>query len=158
MDLWGQAESKWEGVNFEPLPAGEYSVIIDDAKFDYTTGEVPKGHYRFSFTVLDGKYKGRKVQHKLWTEAANADYVKKCFSFIKNIYTLLQVPLPAAVPNSQDLFVLVNKPLNIKVRVKTEEYNNERREVNEILVVSSYRQIVAQQPVGNKTEDDSPFF
>lgn len=153
-DLWGQAESKWEGLNFDPIPTGEYSMIIDDARFDYTNGDVPKGHYKVSFTVLDGKYKGRKVIHKLWTESDNQEYVKKCYSFLKNIYTLLGLPLPTKIPDTNDLFVLVNRPLNVKVREKSETYNNETRKVNEILAVSSYRQIVV---TNNASTDDIPF-
>jgi hypothetical protein len=146
--LWGQAEDKWEGLDYSPIPAGEYSVVIDTAKFDYTkgdpmSGKQPKGHYLFSFTVLDGAFKGRKVRHKLWTESTNADYVKGCYSFLKQLYTLLQVPSPSAPPADADLFPLVNKPMNVSVRVEKSEYNGEKREENSITKVSSYRVIPA---------------
>ena len=158
-NLWGQAEQEWEGLDFSAIPAGEYQCVIDNAKYDYTKSETPKGHYVFSFTVLDGQFKGRKVQHRLWVESDNAEYVKKCYSFVKHLYALLKQPLPPHIPQSNDLFALVNKPLNIKVIVKKEEYKGEVQDKNEIVKVSAYANVAVTQPPTKSgvSDDDIPF-
>jgi len=50
--------------SFEPLPVGEYVVVIESSeKKDASTG---KGEYlQFVYNVIDGEYKGRKLFDRL---------------------------------------------------------------------------------------------
>ena len=143
-DLWGAAENTWEGMDFSAIPTGDYSVVIDEAKFAYTSGDVPKGHYSIRLTVLDGQFKNRKIYKKLWVQSQNADYVRGCYSFLKQLYMLLGQPLPAAAPNDQELFALVNKPFNARIIKKNgKDMNGNVVEENEVAKVSPYQAIAA---------------
>jgi hypothetical protein len=57
-------------VTFDPLPKGRYQAILDNVCIEETPTNKSK-YLKMDFTVIEGKFKNRKIFHKLWfTEKA----------------------------------------------------------------------------------------
>ena len=71
---WDGTEAAQEGA-FEPLPDGDYDLIVVDAEM----AESQNGNVGLNvqFEVVKGEHEGRSVYHTFWLTKANLKYVKR---------------------------------------------------------------------------------
>ena len=158
---WQQAGTTWEGMDFSPIPTGDYNVIIHEAKKDTTNSG--KGYIGFGFSVIEGEFKNRKVFKTLWVQSTNEKYVQDCYSFVKSCFLLLGVPLPATLPTDQDLAQLTNKPFTAKiVKKKGTDKDGNVIDENEVVKMEALKTVVASNnavtaPSAPTETNDIPF-
>ena len=71
---WRETEAAAEGA-FDPLPEGDYELIVIDAEMSKSqTGNVG---LNVQFEVTQGEHEGRHVYHTFWLTKANLKYVKR---------------------------------------------------------------------------------
>jgi hypothetical protein len=73
-DEWNETEAANEGA-FEPLPDGDYDLIVVDAEM----AESQNGNVGLNvqFEVIKGEHEGRNVYHTFWLTKPNLKYVKR---------------------------------------------------------------------------------
>lgn len=100
--------------SFDPIPAGEYNVLIEDSEMKPTKSG--NGEYlQITFSVLDGQYNGRKIWDRLNLLNPNQTAVD-----IAN-RTLSAICHATGVMNLTDSVQLHGKTLRVKVAVSQRE-------------------------------------
>lgn len=71
---WKESKTAEEG-SYEPLPPGDYEVIVIDAKLTESQG----GNVGLNtqFEVTKGEFEGRYLYHTFWVTSKNIPYVKR---------------------------------------------------------------------------------
>lgn len=129
-----------ENTGFEPLPTGNYEMIIADASEDAT----PSGAETLQITLvvrndLDGvagmeetnkKFKNRRIFNDNWKRKATHQYDMDGF---QSILKAVGVPEGTSV-NSVDQFIdlLIGKPVKVYVKQEENTYNGETKMVNRV--------------------------
>ena len=132
-------------VGFDPIPAGQYLVIITESEFKPTKNGV--GQYlQLTFQVLEGEHKGRLLWSRLNLDNPNATTVKIARAELSAICRAVGVMAP------KDSLELHNLPLVIKVghkkRADTGELTN---------VIKGYeKKGAAAQPASAASGDSKP--
>jgi len=126
--------------NFEPIPLGEYLVVISSSEIKETKGG--KGKYlQFTYDVVDGEYKNRKIFDRLniVNESKPAqEMAQRALSAICRAVGILHPK------NSEDLH---DKPLIVKVGIRAAQ--GEYQASN---VVKGYKKADGS-PVSETTEE-----
>lgn len=93
---------------FKPVPKGEYIAIATSSEWKDTKNK--DGQYlEFTFEVLDGQYKGRKIWTRLNLNNKSQGAVSAAQRELAAFCNSLNIPRP------QDSSELHNKPVTIKV-------------------------------------------
>ena len=122
-DLTGfDAEQQEPLDDFSPIPAGDYPAVITDSKIKPTKDG--RGSYlEFTFEILEGEFKGRKLWARLNLNNPNETAVKIAKSELSSICRAVNVMRP------KDSCELHDLPLSITVKLKkrsdTGEMQNE---------------------------------
>ena len=124
-DLTGVNYTDYEETSFEPIPEGQYVVILESS--DLKTTKAGDGQYlKCSFQVIDGDYKGRKVVMNMNIENKN--------DTARNIgrSQLNALCKAANVLNPSDSCQLHDIPVIAKVKVVKDTYKGEEKMQNDI--------------------------
>lgn len=102
--------------DFTPLPVGDYKVVISASEIKETNSNPGNKYLKFTFDVIDGKYKGRKIFENLnlW-RANNTDKDKTTIRIANQKLS----GLCRAVGNMKitDSAQLHNKPLLVTLKI-----------------------------------------
>lgn len=109
-------------IGIDPIPAGKYQAVIIESEMKPTRNG--SGQYlEFTFEVIEGDYKGRKVWARLNLENQNSQTVQIARADLSAICRAVNVMEP------RDSIELHNLPMTITVRCRknpeTEEISNE---------------------------------
>lgn len=109
-------------AGFDPIPAGKYQAVITESEAKATKNG--SGTYlQFTFEIIDGEYKGRKIWERLNLANPNAQAVAISRGRLSAICRAVGVMTP------RDSIELHNLPLTISVRLRK---NQSDEMVNEI--------------------------
>ena len=127
---------------FDPIPAGKYQAIITESEAKATKNG--SGTYlQFTFEIIEGEYKGRKIWERLNLANPNAQAVAISRGRLSAICRAVGVMTP------RDSIELHNLPLTISVRLRK---NQSDEFVNEISGYES-RQHAAAACAGSNGEN-----
>ncbi len=144
-DLSGFDATKVDpNVGFDPVPAGDYTVIAADSEMKTTKDK--KGSYlQFSLEIIDGEFKGRILFDRLNLDNANETAVKIAQGTLSSICHAVGVMKP------KDSSELHGKPMVVKVAVKE---RNDQKGVfsNE---VKGYKEVGAKSAAPAASGDES---
>jgi hypothetical protein len=110
--------SKVETVenDYTPLPVGEYKAVITASEVCETKSNPDNKYLKFTFEVIDGKYKGRKLFENLnlWRDGSSKKDDITMRIAQSNLAQMCRAVGMTSINNSEELH---NKPLVIKVKV-----------------------------------------
>lgn len=116
-DFNAEAEAQ-KAVSFDPIPAGQYNVIVDDMTDERSqTGGV---YYKVEMTVLDGEFEGRKIFDNINVRVVpkpGADPSKSKIAEEIGKRTIGQLLVAAGKPLAKDSAEVVGAQLRIRVKV-----------------------------------------
>lgn len=108
-------------VGIDAIPAGKYQAVIVDSEMKPTKNG--DGQYlEFTFEIIEGTYKSRKLWTRLNLENRNAQAVQFARADLSAICRAINVPQP------KDSIELHNLPLTVTVRCRKNqdgEFTNE---------------------------------
>ena len=123
-NLSGFDASKVEpSVAFEPLPAGDYPVMIIDSK-DKPTKRGDGKYLELKLQVASGKYQNRQIFDRLNLDNPNDEAVKIARATLSAICRAVNVLTP------NDSSELHNRKLLATVKVKPDQNGNPRNEIS----------------------------
>lgn len=102
-------------VGFEPLPAGEYIVIVDESELKPTKAGDGSYYLKVRYNVIDGQFANRKIYGNINMQNANpvaTEIGRGQLSALAHAVGVLLV---------QDSQQLHNIPLKIKVKIRTDK-------------------------------------
>jgi hypothetical protein len=102
--------------DFTPLPVGDYKVVVSSSEIKETNSNPGNKYIKFTFDVIDGKYKGRKVfeNMNLW-RAGNSDKDKTTMRIAQqNLSALCRAIGSMKISDTSELH---NKPLCITLKI-----------------------------------------
>jgi len=103
--------------NYDPIPAGWYTVIVDESEL--RTNKAGTGQYVWmAFRVIDGEYNGRKVFHRFNTLNSNPTAQEIGHR------ELSRLTAAVGLGGFQDTQELHGKPLGIKVKIRKDLTGN----------------------------------
>ena len=109
-------------TDFEPIPAGKYTVVITDSEMKPT--KAGTGHYlQLTFQITDGEYKGRFLWARLNLDNPNATAVKIARAELSAICRAVGVMAPNDSAELHDLPLVIS--VKCKKRLDTGEITNE---------------------------------
>lgn len=118
-------------LSFEPLPAGEYTVTVDDCELGNSKAGNPM--YTVDFIVNDGEHEGRSLRY--WQMLALKDRLHWLLPAFCEAATGKDFPEPAGrIPTYFESIAekLVGKTATITVAIRESEYNGEKRLDNQV--------------------------
>ena len=134
--------------SFDPIPAGEYHVIIEDTEMKTTaagTGE----YLQITLSVLDGQYAGRKLWDRL-----NLSNPNKTAEEIAQ-RTLSAICHATGVLKPRDSAELHNKTLIAKVKVKQRPGYDPQNEIG-AYKAAGQTQVAPVQPIQQSAPQPQP--
>lgn len=99
-------------TGFDPIPVGDYLAIISNSE-EKTTKAGDGSYVKLEFTIIEGKYEGRKLWENLNLENPSQEAVKIARATLSSICRALSILRPV-----QDSIELHDQPLVIKVGVE----------------------------------------
>lgn len=99
-------------TGFDPIPVGDYVAIISNSE-EKTTKAGDGSYVKLEFTILEGKYEGRKLWENLNLNNRSEEVVKIARATLSSICRALSILRPV-----QDSIELHDQPLIIKVGVE----------------------------------------
>ena len=142
-ELHGFDANTVEPVNFEPLPANNYSVVLTKSEFRDTKAK--DGQYlELEFEVIEGEYKGRKIWDRLSLDHSNTTVVKIARGKLSSLCRACGVMTPKDSTELHDL------PVIAKVRLKKRQDTGEL--TNQIAGYDRKDAAPAAQPIQATTE------
>lgn len=99
-------------TGFDPIPVGDYVAIISNSE-EKTTRAGDGSYVKLEFTILEGKYEGRKLWENLNLNNRSEEAVKIARATLSSICRALSILRPV-----QDSIELHDQPLIIKVGVE----------------------------------------
>ena len=134
--------------SFEPLPEGDYQVIVDHSEFRDTKAGTGK-YLHLELTVVDGPGKGRKIFDNLNLENPNAATVEIAQ---RQLAGLVQACGKVKITDSSELH---NKPViaNLKVRPASNGYDAS----NDVRFYKKIPDAVYTPASSGTPKDDIPF-
>lgn len=125
--------------NYDPIPAGWYTVIVDESEL--RTNKAGTGQYVWmAFRVIDGEYNGRKVFHRFNTLNSNPTAQEIGHR------ELSRLTAAVGLGGFQDTQELHGKPLGIKVKIRKDLTGN----------FADDNEITAFRPVGGEAAPAVP--
>lgn len=103
--------------NFTPLPVGEYKVIITNTEQKNVENKPGNSYISFTFEVIDGKYKGRKLFENLnlWRNTPDKDKDQKTMNIAQqNLSAICRAVGKMKIKDTQEL---CNKPILATVKI-----------------------------------------
>lgn len=142
-------EAGSESLDFEPLPSGNYPVILTDGEIRYSTSEKNKGkpYWHLEFTVVEGH---PNAGRKFW---GNVMLFEGALYSLAQIAKALdmedQIIKKGRVPSIDDI---VGKELVLRVQKKRNKYLEERDGSDEPIWTNEVR---SYAPAGTSTKAGS---
>lgn len=96
-------------TGFDPIPVGDYLAIISNSE-EKTTKAGDGSYVKLEFTIIEGKYEGRKLWENLNLQNKSDEAVKIARATLSAICRALSILRPVA-----DSIELHDQPLVIKV-------------------------------------------
>ena len=139
-----------EQREFKALPAGAYVAIATESEKKVT--KAGTGHYlQFTFEIIDGQYKGRKLWSRmnLWNPNQTAVSIAK--REFKAFYTALgMTDLPA---DSSDLH---NRPVTIEVGIEIDDRKRENNVIKGYTPASGAKPVAQAKPAQAASASSAP--
>jgi hypothetical protein len=124
MSFWNGESEEVLDSGFDPLPAGEYRVLVEEA-----TGKPTKaGNGRYinvQYTVVDGRYTKRKLFHKFNTENPSEQARKIGRSVLKRFLHAVGLGTQRFETEIEMCRAVANKTLYITVGVRKDNRTGE---------------------------------
>ena len=132
--------------DFEPIPPGEYPVLIERAEVKKNGKKTGYG-LKLGLSVIDGEHKGRKVFANITLSNPNQKAVEIGH---RELATLGQALGMVAITDSSEV---TNKTMTVKVKVKEDKVYGKQ---NEITTYKPYGQVQPQQPAQPQQQAQPP--
>jgi len=129
---------KKETKTYEPIPEGIYQIEITDADLieNQQTKWGPKDYIKFSFVILDGKNKGKKITYKCSTSFTASGNGYKA----SNLYKLVEKASGKKV-NEEEAFKVENI-FGSQIMITVSEVQTEKGTYNSIEAVTSVKELL----------------
>jgi len=129
-------------VGFEPIPAGDYLVVITESEMKQNRN-TPGSHLALTFEVIEGEYKGRKLFTNLNLDNPNRQAVKIARAELSAICRAVGVMTP------KDSMELHNLPMRVRVGL---EKRQDTGELQNRIKKYEPKGAGVQQPVSAQTD------
>ncbi len=130
-------------VGFDPIPAGDYRVVLTKSELRDTKAKDGK-YLELEFEVIEGELKGRKVWDRLTLNHANATAVKIAQARLSSLCRACGVMTP------KDSTELHNLPVIAKVKLKKRQDTGEL--ANQIAAYAPKESATVAKPVQAATD------
>lgn len=148
--------------DFEPLPAGEYEMIIHDTQEKATKNGKEAFNVQFAvrpdlkhvpeLAETNGKYANRRVFYDEWKRDINGKYQYKVENF-QYLFQAAGIPEGTEINSMDDLHdLLYHKPVRVYVKKEFSDYRNDYENT-----VAPWNIKPTKYPKVTYGEDDAPF-
>ena len=147
-----KADKKKAASSFDPIPAGEYTLVVTRAKKE--TDNNDNDFLNMEYSVTSGKYKGRKIWERLYLEHPNEKAAEIAEQKLQQLMFATQV---TELPSKWKAAKLIGKPFLGRVSIevdKTGKYGDKNR-LNRPAVLEGKKK--SKKKKGKKYDDDVPF-
>lgn len=146
-----KADKKKAASSFDPIPAGEYTLVITRAKKE--TDANGNKFLNMEYSVTKGKYKGRKIWERLYLEHPNEKAAEIAEQKLQQLMFATHI---TELPSKWKAAKLIGKPFIGRVAIevdKTGKYGDKNR-LNRPEALSKDKKKGKKK---NKKHDDVPF-